>query len=167
MPPGYIIPIFFTMTTADQLPHDLVAPSITLLQCSTTYTGPKLDKLMVNYKTWSKSVDLFLTLTGLAGYVKDTVDRPNSSQPHALANWEANDTLAAALISSTIEPTEWEYIDHDKGAKACWDTLKLRHQSEGLIQQVQLLQEALSTQCTRSTPLPTTAEKICSAIVKD
>ena len=152
------------MTTTDQLPHDLVAPSITLLRCSTTYTGLKLDKLTANYKTWLKSVDLFLTLTGLAGYAKGTVDRPKSNQPCALANWEANNALAAALISSTIEPTKWEYIDRDKGAKACWDTLKLRHQSEGPIWQVQLLQEALSTQCTRSTPLPTTAEKICSAI---
>ena len=96
----------FTMTTADQLPHDLVAPSITLLWCSTTYTGLKLNKLTVNYKTWLKSADLFLTLTGLSGYAKGTVDRPNSSQPHAPANWEANDALAAALISSTIEPTE-------------------------------------------------------------
>jgi hypothetical protein len=72
--------------------------------------------------------------------------------------------MAAALITSTIETAEWEYIDRNKGAMACWSALKNRHQSEGPIKQVQLLQEALTTQCTKSTPLPITADRICTAI---
>jgi len=150
--------------TTTPLPWDIVAPSIPLLCCSSIYTGPKLDKLKANYKTWLKSADLFLTLTGFAGYTKGMVIMPGPNEPCALTHWQANDTLAADLISSTIEPTEWKYIDCNKGAKACWDTLKVCHQSEGPIWQVQLLQEALSTHCSKTTPLPVTAEKICSAI---
>ena len=60
--------------------------------------------------------------------------------------------MAVALISSTIKTVEWEYIDCDKGAAACWSALKDHHQSKGLIQQVQLVQEVLTTHCTKSTP---------------
>ena len=88
---------------------------------------------MANHKIWLKSTDLFLTLMGLVGYAKGTINRPDSSQPRALANWEANDALAATPISSMIELAEWEYVDRDKRAKACWDALKLHHQSKGLI----------------------------------
>ena len=72
--------------------------------------------------------------------------------------------MAAALITSTIEMAEWEYIDRNKGAAACWSALKNHHQSEGPIRQVQLLQEALTTQCTKSTLLPITADRICTVL---
>jgi len=144
------------------LPHDVIDPSITILCTSTSYSSPKLNKLEANYKSWLKSTDLFLTLARFIGYAKGTIPKPSNSEPCAQSNWQANDTVTTALISSTIDTAEWEYID--KGAKNCWDTLKARYQSEGPIWQVQLLQEALTTQCDKSTPLPVTVEKICSAI---
>ena len=72
--------------------------------------------------------------------------------------------IVNCLITSTIETAEWEYINCDKGATACWSALKNYHQSKGPIRQVQLLQEALTTQCTKSTLLPITADRICTAI---
>ncbi|KAF8218472.1 hypothetical protein L208DRAFT_1064996, partial [Tricholoma matsutake] len=45
-----------------------------------------------------------------------------------------------------------------------WETLQARHQKEGLVHQVQLLQQALSIQCTKDTPLPETTDKICALI---
>ena len=112
-----------SIMASTSLPQDTVAPSVTLLHNSTVYTGPKLDKLKANYKTWLQSADLFLTLAGFIGYATGIVPKPSATEPRALSNWLANDTLAAALISSTIEISEWEYIDRSKGAKDCWDTL--------------------------------------------
>ena len=112
------------------LPQDTVAPSVTLLHNSTVYTGPKLDKLKANYKTWLQNSDLFLTLAGFISYATGIVPKPSATEPHALSNWLANDTLAAALISSTIEISEWEYTDGSKGAKNCWDTLWACHHSD-------------------------------------
>ncbi|KIJ22718.1 hypothetical protein M422DRAFT_196854, partial [Sphaerobolus stellatus SS14] len=146
------------------LPSDATSPSILALRHTQTYTGPKLDKLKSNYNIWLKSTDLFLTLAGCIGYAKAIIPPPGPTEPRALANWYANDALTAALIASTIEVSEWEFIDRDLGASSCWNSLKTRHQSEGPIRQVQLLQEALTTKCSKDTPLPTTAEAICKAI---
>jgi hypothetical protein len=143
---------------------DALAPSITLIRTNITYTGPKLDKLKSNYRPWLRAADLFITLTGLSGYVDGTIQEPNDTEPRARAHWLANNSLAAALIISTVEASEQEYLDRKLGAKACWETIRKRHQSEGPIRQVQLLQEALMTRCTHTTPLPVTAEKICSSI---
>ena len=146
------------------LSQDIVAPSIPILHNSGTYTGPKLNNLKANYAGGLKNADLFLTLAGFIGYAKGTIPEPNSSEPHTLSNWHANDAMAATLITSTIETAEWEYIDCNKGAVACWSALQNCHQSKGPIRQVQLLQEALTTQCTKSTLLPITADRICTVI---
>ena len=116
------------------LPQDIVTPSITIICNSTTYAGPKLDKLKANYAEWLKSAALFLTLTGFIGYAKGTIPEPGSSEPHTLSNWQTNDAMAAALISLTIKIVEWEYIDCDKGAAGCWSALKDCHQSKSPIQ---------------------------------
>ncbi|KIJ25139.1 hypothetical protein M422DRAFT_79215, partial [Sphaerobolus stellatus SS14] len=143
---------------------DTTAPSITILRNTQTYTGPKLDKLKSNYNIWMRSADLFLTLSGFIDYAKGNTACPGLNEPRARANWKANDALAAALIVSTTEVSEWEFIKREDGAAACWTNLKLRHQSEGPIRQVQLLQEALTAKCSKDTPLPVTAESICKAI---
>ena len=88
--------------TSTLLPQDTVAPSVTLLHNSTVCTGPKLDKPKANYKTWLQSANLFLTLAGFIGYATGVMPKPDATEPCALSNWLANDTLAAALISSTI-----------------------------------------------------------------
>ncbi|KIJ26808.1 hypothetical protein M422DRAFT_77309, partial [Sphaerobolus stellatus SS14] len=151
-------------TTTTVLSLDTTSPSITAIRHTQAYTGPKLDKLKSNYNIWLKNADLFLTLAGCIGYAKGTISCPGSNEPRALTNWHANDALTAALIASTIEVSEWEFINRELGASSCWTSLKTRHQSEGPIRQVQLLQEALTTKCTRDTPLPTTAEAICKAV---
>ena len=92
---------FSTMVTTS-LPHDTIAPSITLLHNTTAYNDPLLDEVKANYKPWLKSMDLFLTLTGFIGYVTGAISEPSNSEPCTLTNWRANDTMAAALISSTI-----------------------------------------------------------------
>jgi hypothetical protein len=51
-----------------------------------------------------------------------------------------------------------------KGPSTTWTIIKDCHQKEGPICQVQLLQQALSIQCTKDTPLPETADQICTLI---
>jgi hypothetical protein len=97
-------PSLFIMTTP--LPADALAPSIALVRTNITYSGPKLDKLKSNYRPWLRAADLFITLTGLSGYIDGTVLEPDATEPRAKANWLANDSLTAALIASTVETSE-------------------------------------------------------------
>ena len=48
--------------------------------------------------------------------------------------------------------------------KSAWDGLKVRHENEGLIHQVNLLQKALAAKCTKDTPLLETGCQICKDI---
>lgn len=75
------------------------------------------------------------------------IQEPDSTKQHALVNWKANSRLAYAFIALSISPL-----------------LQDHHQKEGPICQVQLLQQALSVQCTKDVPLPKTTEKICTLI---
>ena len=139
-------------------------PSISLIKLLVQYSGEKLDKLKSNYKEWCEEITIALSLNGLYEYVTGDIPSPTSTEPRALANWKANSRLANAFIASSISPSERPFIDITKGPDVNWKTLQDRHQKEGPVCQVQLLQQALSIQCTKDVPLPETAEKICTLI---
>jgi hypothetical protein len=139
-------------------------PTVPLLRTSAVYTEAKLDKNLGNYKEWYHHAKHHLTITGLITYALGTARAPGPTELIATENWNANDNLAQAVILSTLSKDEWDFAESLQGAKACWDGLIARHQNEGPIRQVQLLQEALSLQCTKTTPLTTTASQIRTAI---
>ncbi|KAF8223051.1 hypothetical protein L208DRAFT_1153187, partial [Tricholoma matsutake] len=111
-----------------------------------------------------KEITIALSLNGLYNYIMgDTAECP-SLETCALANWKANSHLAFAFIASSITSSECPFPDMSKSTATNWYTLREHHQSEGPVCQVQLLQQALSIQCTKDTPLPEMAEKICALI---
>ena len=63
-----------------------------------------------------------------------------------------------SIISRSANISEHSYIKLDTGgattAKAAWDNLHARHESEGPIHQVNLLQKVLAAKFTKDTPLP-------------
>jgi len=68
------------------------------------------------------------------------------------------------MLFTTLEKSEWVYLNRTLGNKACWDAICDRHQNQGPIHQVAYLQEAMAAKCSRGTPLPVTAEKSCSEV---
>jgi hypothetical protein len=64
-----------------------------------------------------------------------------------------------------LSKEEWDFAESFSGAKACWDALIACHCNKGPISQIQLLQETLSLQCSKTVPLTTTATQIHSAIL--
>lgn len=149
------------MTVSEATP-----PSITQIKIGSQFQGEsKLDKLATNYKDWEDEISIVLSLNGLYGYVTGTTPAPEASQePRAYNNWKHNDDLANALITSSITKSEKDFFDRSKPSKKNWETLKERHQNEGPVKQVTLLQQALNTQCSKEEPLPLTARKICDLI---
>ena len=140
-------------------PNDSISPSITIIKPTQAFTDEKIDKLKLNNKTWLEDTDLFLTVCRLSGYTNGTILFPGTNEPRVQTKWHANDKLATALLFNTIEKTEWEFLDRKLGVKACWDALTARHQNQGPIQQVNYLEDAMTTKFSRSAPLPVTAEK--------
>ncbi|KIJ22731.1 hypothetical protein M422DRAFT_196771, partial [Sphaerobolus stellatus SS14] len=147
-------------------PSDSFSPSITILRATQAYAGEKLDKLKSNYKSWLDEAEIFFASCTLLGYFEGTCPRPGSDEPRALLNWTTNDATATALLFQTLEKSEWEFIDRKLGAKACWDSIKRRHQNQGPIRQVSYLQDAMTMKFSKSIPLPITAEKLCTTVQK-
>jgi hypothetical protein len=148
------------------LKTDATAPSISALPLKIQWTGEKLDKIEGNYPKWcSRAFTNFIMLAGLYDYVFDPpLQPPQVTEPKAYKNWKDNDRLACALIAGALSDAEQDLLDQTKVAKACWLGLKGHHQNEGPVKQVTLLQNALSTKCTRSEPLTVTVKTICEAI---
>ncbi|GLB40854.1 putative mitochondrial protein [Lyophyllum shimeji] len=115
------------------LPTDASHPSIPLIRLSVPWgNNTKLDRTTGDFNDWSDDLSDALTVNG----------------------------LRVGFILLAISKTERDGIPKDKGAKALYDALKKRATGEGPVKQVTLLRQALSTYCSVTEPLPTTAMKI-------
>ena len=144
-------------------------PSISLIRSSTPFSGEKLSKGKGNYRQWYEDMLIHLMGNCLFDYVEGDDFAPSiTNEPRAHKNWLANDRQAWSIIAGSIDVSERTYIKKDDGspmtAKSAWDGLKVRHENEGPIRQVNLLQKALATKCTKDTPLPETGRQICEDI---
>ncbi|KAF5381068.1 hypothetical protein D9615_004178 [Tricholomella constricta] len=138
--------------------------TITIIKCSTDYKGHLLAKDDGTYTTWARDFENHLVLTGLWEYAFDPPLRPHEThEPRAFRNWNMNDRLTCAFIATGVASAERQFILKE-GAKACWLAIKGRHEGSGPVQQVQLLQEALSTKCSMEEPLTETIDRIFEKI---
>ena len=144
-------------------------PSISLIQSSTPFSGEKLSKGKGNYRQWYEDMLIHLMGNCLFDYVEGDDFIPSATnKPQAHKNWLTNDCQAWSIIAESVNTSERTYIKQTDGSpmtvKKAWDSLKLRHENEGLTCQVNLLQKALAAKCTKDTPLPETARQICEDI---
>ena len=105
----------------------------------------------------------------LFDYIEGDTPAPSATvEPRAHKNWLANDRQAWSIIAGSVDPSERTYIRLEGGgattAKAAWTNLKTRHENEGPIRQVNLLQKALAAKCTKDASLPETGRQICEDI---
>ena len=91
--------------------------SISIIRPTQSFTGEKLGRLNSNYKTWLEYADLFLTACSLSVYTNGTLPCPGINEPRAHTNWYSNDKLDTALLFSTIQKTEWGFLDCKLGDK--------------------------------------------------
>ena len=150
-------------------PNDDTRPSITLNRASTPFPGEKLSKTKGNYRQWYKDMLIHLMGNCLFDYVEGDATAPLITlEPRAHENWMANDRQAWSIIAGSVDVSERSYIKLDTGgattAKVAWDNLHARHENEGPIRQVNLLQKALAAKFTKNTPLPETGRQICEDI---
>ena len=144
-------------------------PSIILNRSSTPYAGEKLSKAKGNYHQWYEDMLIHFMGNCLFDYIEGDTTTPSTTlEPCAHKNWLANDQQAWSIIAGSIDPSEQTYIKLKGGgattAKAAWTALKARHENEGPIHQVNLLQKALATKCTKEIPLPEMGHQICEDI---
>ena len=151
------------------LASDESRPSITLNRASTPFPGEKLSKAKGNYRQWYEDMLIHLMGNCLFDYVEGDTPAPLITvEPRAHKNWMANDRQAWSIIAGSVDVSERSYIKLDTGgattAKVAWENLRTRHENEGPIRQVNLLQKALAAKFTKDNPLPETGRQICEDI---
>ena len=150
-----------TTSSADMTvaPNDESRPSITIIRSSNPYAGDKLSKAKGNYRQWYEDMLIHMMGNCLFDYIEGDALAPSATiEPPVHKNWLANDRQAWSIIAGSIDPSERTYIRLEGGgattAKAAWTNLKARHENEGPIRQVNLLQKVLAAKCTKDASLP-------------
>ena len=136
-------------------PIDATQPSITtVFIASSLFTSEQLDKNKSNWQEWSRDIlDCLSMSKGLDGHLDGTSTCPDVSyELRAYRNWKINDKAVHSFMSKNSVRAEHDFIN---GAdlpttKHAWDALKARHEVQGPIQQVLLIQEALDIHYSRS-----------------
>ncbi|KAF8223976.1 hypothetical protein L208DRAFT_1314139 [Tricholoma matsutake] len=146
--------------------NDATHPTIPLLHIQNSFSGNKLEWDKGNFKKWEWDFMLFVTLNHLDGYFfAPLIQDPHATEePCAHSNFITNSRMAVAALQQAVSESEMEFINYTKGAKACYDTITARCRSAGPVKQISLIHEALSTYCSLSEPLVSTATKICNTV---
>ena len=137
------------------LPIDATRPSVITIPIATSlFTSERLDKNASNWQEWSRDLLECLSMSqGLDSHLDGTSICPDVlSEPRAHRNWKINDKAIRAFMSNRSVRAKHDFINGGDitSAKQAWDALKKRHEIQGPIQQVLLIQEALEVRYTRS-----------------
>ncbi|KAG6875093.1 hypothetical protein C0992_005214, partial [Termitomyces sp. T32_za158] len=133
---------------------DGVMPVISQIKVSLCYSRELLAKDNGKWTPWLKFMKLKLTMSGLYKYVFDPPDVPHKQfKPRVYLNWQLNNRLALSFLMLELSKSERNLANDSVDVKTLWEYLQMQHGGAGLVQQVHLLQEALTTKCSPSEPI--------------
>ncbi|KAG5348430.1 hypothetical protein C0989_010492, partial [Termitomyces sp. Mn162] len=111
-----------------------------------TWTGHILKKDDGKWPDWSYNIDLELSMVQLWEYVFNPPSTPHITyEPHAHHAWTSNNRLTCSFIKWALSSSKQKLCADSWDPVALWAYLKEQHGSAVPVQQVQLLQEALTT----------------------
>ena len=151
-------------STTSPLSSDLSNPSITVrcISDSGWKDHADLDLTTNNWPTWHQRVIMVLQLSGgLDRYLEGKTAEPDPNlEPRANENWGINDSAVRAFIQTRCSATELSFINNCPTALSTWTTLKARHQCQGTVSQINLMQEAFLIRYSMSAPFADTSERL-------
>lgn len=145
---------------------DINSPSVTVRRIADSgwKDHVNLDLTLNNWQSWNKRITLVLQLSsGLHLYLSGKVPEPDAEvEPRAHKNWGINDAAVRAFILSQCSPTEYSFVEDCSTALQMWTTLQNRHRCQGVVSQIQLIQEGFSIHYSTTSPFSTTSEQFCT-----
>ncbi|KAF8890215.1 hypothetical protein BD779DRAFT_1469524 [Infundibulicybe gibba] len=105
-----------------------------------------LSKTQNNWNSWkARMLDMLILSKGLKSYLDNSAYSPDpETEPCAMRNHILNDNSVHAYIRTKLTKEELLHVKSCTSAKMMWDTLKDRHEKQGPILQILLIQEALT-----------------------
>ncbi|KAK0468819.1 hypothetical protein IW261DRAFT_1573431 [Armillaria novae-zelandiae] len=146
------------------LSTDTTKPSISVVTIqSSLFMVANLNKEINNWQEWSDNVLNHLAMSGgIDGHLLNCLPCPDKSlEPRAYMNWQTNDRAICAFMNLKAVKAEKDFMSgHSSSSKAVWTALKMCHEQEGPIIQVNLIQEALNIRYSRSEWLAITTSRL-------
>ena len=114
---------------------------------STLLNDSKFSNLCLskdNWPKWSEKMLEVMQMTELDEYLTGSVPVPDGTiDPASLRNWNGNNRKLVGFLKAHVESSEKLFLSTDN-AQIAWSALLKRHEKQGPITQVRLIQEALS-----------------------
>jgi hypothetical protein len=114
---------------------------------STLSNNSKFSSLCLSKDNWPKWLEKMLEvmqMTELDEYLTGLVPVPDHvKDPVSLRNWNGNNRKLVGFLKAHIESGEKAFLSSDN-VHVAWSALLKRHEKQGPITQVHLIQEALS-----------------------
>lgn len=146
------------MRRVDNSANPMVLP---VGKVTAAWLGHILDKDDGKWVDWSYSMGLELSMVQLWDYVFNPPATPNPTyEPRAYQALMGNNRLACSFVKRALSASEQKLCAEEWDPVKLWEYLKGRHGGAVPVQQVRLLQEALTTKCSPSESLTKTADAI-------
>ncbi|KZT18348.1 hypothetical protein NEOLEDRAFT_1080432, partial [Neolentinus lepideus HHB14362 ss-1] len=146
-----------------------MAPSIPLLTVAPSIIAAahaiKLDLTENNYRAWAHENTHTLRLCGLGGYIDGRIVCPDrSSDPVGHNNWISNNESIIALFSLRAVQEERRFIDPATTAREAWDALRARHEQQGPLTQITLIEQAFAARYSTEERFATTSHRLTELV---
>ena len=100
-------------------------------------------------------------LCGLFGCLDGAIQQPDAStEAKAHQNWKTNNNAILAYFGLRAAEGEQEELEKATSAKDAWDALTKRHEKQGAMAQILLIQEAFALRYTKTEPLSATSLRL-------
>lgn len=98
-----------------------------------------------NWPKWKQKILQVLGMSDLDDYILCTIPEPDIAvDPVSYRNWTRNHSKTIAFLQMHVEDSELQFLEGTTEASVAWLALVTRHEKQGPITQVRLIQEALS-----------------------
>jgi len=111
---------------------------------STLANDTKFSNLCLSKDNWPKKIIEVMEMSEMDDYLYGHVLKPNPDiDPASYKNWKGNNKKVIGFLKAYVEDGEKSFLATDNSHTA-WNNLVDRHEKQGPITQVRLIQEALS-----------------------
>ncbi|KZT20698.1 hypothetical protein NEOLEDRAFT_1075039 [Neolentinus lepideus HHB14362 ss-1] len=124
-----------------------------------------LDLHKSNWVEWSDQNDHTLHICSLGGYLDGRISCPDAvADPVGHQNWVTNNEVILGLLGLRAVQEERRIIDAAPDTATAWTNLRARHEQQGPLTQLTLIEEAFATWYTPDERLATTSHNLMELV---
>ena len=120
-----------------------------------------LNHVKSNWYEWDRRIHFIADQRGFGAYLRGTFPKPDATlHPRASLSWDVNNLALRGFIIEHISDSDYDSVSALDNAHDVYESLRSKHQNQGLYAQIKVINEALGTHFTPGTPLSQTIDQM-------